>query len=293
MADLTALTEEEDHVPEAQALAGMGPYGAGSHAVLSTVDLPASGAPLLAEPGASTPTSAHAPDKFTWEEPALVWQETWPAISQMAVLQHDAENMAALDSLEQRSQELLDLTSRRHYGTTASPLPAIMTGLHSAMAASSSATHVEGPELEDITNTRFYSTPESPLPHMMADLQLAMDASSEDSYADSEVSDPSSAYMSAANAELLPMWPLRSHSALESACLERPGLYDFQHQLQSQRDTSDRQFLPNVFKSYDLHYGPFEVDTCSDDAGNNALCKEWWSLKQLHQAHMEWPQVLV
>ena len=38
-------------------------------------------------------------------------------------------------------------------------------------------------------------------------------------------------------------------------------------QLQNPRDTSDWQFPPALYRSYDLRYGPFILDTCSDEHG--------------------------
>lgn len=40
---------------------------------------------------------------------------------------------------------------------------------------------------------------------------------------------------------------------------------------------SDVKFDPGLQASYDLRYGPFEVDACSDDQGYNAYCAVYWS----------------
>ena len=45
---------------------------------------------------------------------------------------------------------------------------------------------------------------------------------------------------------------------------------------QPSRDTTDWQFDAELFRSYNLLYGPFSVDACSDDAGYNALCPSYW-----------------
>ena len=40
---------------------------------------------------------------------------------------------------------------------------------------------------------------------------------------------------------------------------------------------SDVKFDPGLQASYDLRYGPFEVDACCDDQGYNAYCAVYWS----------------
>ena len=45
---------------------------------------------------------------------------------------------------------------------------------------------------------------------------------------------------------------------------------------QPSRDTTDWQFDAELFQSYNLLYGPFQVDACSDNAGYNALCPVYW-----------------
>ena len=42
-------------------------------------------------------------------------------------------------------------------------------------------------------------------------------------------------------------------------------------------DSSDMKFDPGLQASYDLRYGPFEVDACSDDHGHNAFARTYWS----------------
>lgn len=45
----------------------------------------------------------------------------------------------------------------------------------------------------------------------------------------------------------------------------------------SGRDMRDWQFDIELFQSYDLLYGPFTTDACSDEHGYNSLCPYYWS----------------
>ena len=42
------------------------------------------------------------------------------------------------------------------------------------------------------------------------------------------------------------------------------------------RDATDWQFQTDVFRSYNLRHGPFDVDACADNQGHNAQCQKWW-----------------
>ena len=116
-------------------------------------------------------------------------------------------------------------------------------------------------------------------------MHLAIDAPLSESVPDSEGSDPSSAYRSALEYEQM---HLSRGDDIVLQPQERPGLYEheFQHQLQPQRDTSDWQFLPDLFSHYDVRYGPFQVDATADDAGRNAMCPAWWSPPDSYSQHV-------
>ena len=107
-------------------------------------------------------------------------------------------------------------------------------------------------------NTSVYM---SLLPQIMAELQAM-----EQSFSDSEVSDPSSAYLSNIDEEFPPMSVTEVTEPVEPN--EPPTLL----QVQNARDTSDRHFPPTLYRSYDLRYGPFILDACSDKDGKNSLC---------------------
>ena len=89
---------------------------------------------------------------------------------------------------------------------------------------------------------------ESPLPALIADLHLAMEPSppasslSDDDY--HSVTEPLHYVMESYNA----VW-----------------------------DSSDMKFDSGLQASYDLRYGPFDVDACSDDHGHNAFATTYWS----------------
>ena len=53
----------------------------------------------------------------------------------------------------------------------------------------------------------------------------------------------------------------------------------------AERDTADWMFDPGLFSSYNLMYGPFEVDACADDEGRNAQCKRFWSPSDSYNCH--------
>ena len=101
----------------------------------------------------------------------------------------------------------------------------------------------------------------------MAELQRAM----EQPFDDSEVSDPSSAYLSNMDEEFPPL------SVTEVTELMEPGEPPTVLQVQNARGTSDWQFPPALYRSYDLRYVPFILDVCSDNNGINSLCPFWWS----------------
>lgn len=109
---------------------------------------------------------------------------------------------------------------------------------------------------------------------------MAEEATPPASIVGSDFSVPSSAFRSAdlpLLGEEATVVPLQS--------LERPALCKFQHQLQSQRDTSDWQFSPDMFEHYDTQYGPFQVDATSDNEGGNALCPQFWSPSNSYASH--------
>ena len=84
-------------------------------------------------------------------------------------------------------------------------------------------------------------TAASPLPGLMAELQLAQEATPPAPEVGSDFSFPGSAFRSAdlrLLGEEAVVVPLQS--------LQRPGLYKFKHQLQSQRDTLDWQLPRDV-----------------------------------------------
>ena len=56
-------------------------------------------------------------------------------------------------------------------------------------------------------------------------------------------------------------------------------------QLAAMRDTTYWQFEPDVFKSYDMRYGPFQVDACADDLGRNAQCEKFWCPNDSYTQH--------
>ena len=53
----------------------------------------------------------------------------------------------------------------------------------------------------------------------------------------------------------------------------------------AERDSADWMFDPDLFSSYILMYGPFEVDACADDEGRNAQCKRFWSPSDSYNCH--------
>ncbi|KAL3131483.1 hypothetical protein ABBQ38_007791 [Trebouxia sp. C0009 RCD-2024] len=118
------------------------------------------------------------------------------------------------------------------------------------------------------------TAPVSPLPQLIAELQAAMQPTPTASEEGSEVSDPSSAYGSIIDADFMPIWQTPTCLCEE---LQPPGFSDMKQQLHSARDTTDWQFPPALFRSYDLRYGPFTRDACSDSDDSNALCPAWWS----------------
>lgn len=56
-------------------------------------------------------------------------------------------------------------------------------------------------------------------------------------------------------------------------------------QLLSGRDHTDWQFAPSLYRSYDLRYGPFDIEACSNSSGSNALCPAWWSPSDSYTQH--------
>ena len=132
--------------------------------------------------------------------------------------------------------------------------------------------------MEDRTNTMpgpRYNTLVSPLPQIMAELQRAM----EQSFSDSEVSDPSSAYLSNMDEEFPPLSVTEVTELVEPEVPGpvNPGEPPTLLQVQNARDTSDWQFPPALYRSYDLRYGPFVLDACSDNDGRNSPIPTWWS----------------
>ena len=111
----------------------------------------------------------------------------------------------------------------------------------------------------------------------MAELQLAEEATPAASQVGSDFSFPSSAFRSA---DL----PLREEAiVVPLQSWEIPGLCE--HQMQSQRDTSDWQFLPEMFEHYDTQYGAFQVDVTSDNEDKIAFCPQHWSLNNSYTNH--------
>ena len=132
--------------------------------------------------------------------------------------------------------------------------------------------------MQDRTNTMpgpRYNTSVSPLPQIMAELQAM-----EQSFSDSEVSDPSSAYLSNIDEEFSPLSVTEVLEPVEPD--EPPTLL----QVQNARDTSGWQFPPALYRSYDLRYGPFILDACSDKDGKNSLCPTWWSPSDSYSKHL-------
>jgi len=56
-------------------------------------------------------------------------------------------------------------------------------------------------------------------------------------------------------------------------------------QLAALRDNVDWQFDPDLFMSYNLRCGPFQVDACADNDGRNAQCAEFWCSKDSYASH--------
>ena len=102
--------------------------------------------------------------------------------------------------------------------------------------------------------------------------QLAEEATPPASETGSQFSLPSSAF---ASADL----PLLGEETVAEPMLpfEKPGLTEFRYKLQTQRDTSDWQFSPEMFQHYDTFLWSFQVDATCDNEGRNALCPEFWS----------------
>lgn len=124
-----------------------------------------------------------------------------------------------------------------------------------------------------------FPTAASPLPGLMAELQLAQEATPPASEVGSDFSFPSNAFRSAD----LPL--LGEEAAVVPAqSLQRPGLYDVQHQLQSQRDTSDWQ-LPRDVCPCVTQYRPCRVGGTSDNEGRTALCPQFWSPDNSYASH--------
>ena len=55
--------------------------------------------------------------------------------------------------------------------------------------------------------------------------------------------------------------------------------------IRGERDTSDWMFDPDLFQSYNLVYGPFDVDATADDKGHNAQCDIFWSPSNSYTHH--------
>lgn len=55
--------------------------------------------------------------------------------------------------------------------------------------------------------------------------------------------------------------------------------------IRAHRDLTDWMFDPDLYSSYDLMYGPFEVDACADVQGHNAQCARYWSPKIWYSRH--------
>ena len=72
----------------------------------------------------------------------------------------------------------------------------------------------------------------------------------------------------------------RSSELMPMSCME-----DNMMALATMRDTTDWQFEPDLFKSYDIHYGPFDVDACADNEGQNAQCEHFWSPNNSYAQH--------
>ena len=51
------------------------------------------------------------------------------------------------------------------------------------------------------------------------------------------------------------------------------------------RDLTDWMFDPNLYASYDLMCGPFDLDACADIQGHNAQCARYWSPEDCYSKH--------
>ena len=57
---------------------------------------------------------------------------------------------------------------------------------------------------------------------------------------------------------------------------EEPGAWALSA-IKADRDSTDWMFDPGLYSSYDLMYGPFDVDACAGIQGHNAQCTRFWS----------------
>ena len=55
--------------------------------------------------------------------------------------------------------------------------------------------------------------------------------------------------------------------------------------VRADRDSTDWMFDPDLYASYDLMYGPFDVDACADTQGHNSQCSRYWSPADCYSRH--------